>query len=999
MSRAEVVFRGIRRDTNEGVCTDGEMMRLTNMTATKDGLKVLSAPLEAGVASGSYSHITWFAKGNCYLALDNNNHLFSISAQGGSATAIVSDVDVTGYETVGNMICCFTANGVYYVLHKGTGDGSDEYKKLGYGLPHPTLYVTDIRQKLYSTNSSKTLSGNTAGTAEIAEMQESIVGLWNKAKEMSESEGFLVDRAFYRVGIRLFDGTLVNLSPIVCAEPAMLSYPFMSGIPGSRLESIGENGVTDFNSTTDGYVKSRDCAAAVGLTSDGTSRRYAVGFVGFKPELVVNCGDLSDYKDLVQAIEVYTTGSVSTCFVDSKFTGSQQHAYIHQYSEDRYREKVRNTIFRKCMTLDTALHVTWEAESYTQDMLQVQESLSDSVINSRYRVNVSQVYNSRLHIADCMELLSTRFAPALCSGMMGLVEADGFCKIQKKYRRYNGTGYVDAYSDNYYRVKSLDKAGFLYESDGETLLYYSYFQAWCRFVGTSPIVLYTTNGRFPSEDVIPSSGDGLVVYSNGKYVKLREGDDYSEVCNVVVVRRDEREASSASELVSDRRTALFVAAGDSYYAISLHTSEGDKIIKKHVGYLPLLEYIANSTVSYPDMRAQNLTVYQYHAGTCYYRAFGLTQKEGSNVAMHFEVLEDYMVVPLPLEGLIPAGGETAEVTISDVLKVSGLDNPLVFPSAQTYQLGAAITGLGTNVNALSDGQHGEDPLYVFTERGVRAMVVDRTGKTVYPAIDDVSGDVMSGGVVPTEDGLVFATDGGVLLMRGKQVVRLSDTLNGEDSEAVEEIYERLEALDGMNELDGLEDKQVHFLHYLRGAVLGYSYRQKLLFVSNAAYSYLYVYNLESGEWSQMNTSVNDFAGCWPRCFGVVVAGGSTTLKDFDKDYSSVDSHLTTNSVLMVSRPLKLGTVNLKKMMSWCVNLYSRTESIDVVLLGSHDGRKYQVCSQKRTTGAVYGYISSPLRLPSYRYYIFVVHGSSCGSDSIVNGLLVDAEELLTQRWR
>ncbi len=89
----------------------------------------------------------------------------------------------------------------------------------------------------------------------------------------------------------------------------------------------------------------------------------------------------------------------------------------------------------------------------------------------------------------------------------------------------------------------------------------------------------------------------------------------------------------------------------------------------------------------------------------------------------------YISIDQHLESDIPAE-ESTNYTARNVLKVSALNSPMVFPVSQTYQpTNTEIVGLCSNTTALSQGQFGQPPLYVFATDGVYAMSVG-TGNVV-----------------------------------------------------------------------------------------------------------------------------------------------------------------------------------------------------------------------------------------------------------------------------
>ena len=63
--------------------------------------------------------------------------------------------------------------------------------------------------------------------------------------------------------------------------------------------------------------------------------------------------------------------------------------------------------------------------------------------------------------------------------------------------------------------------------------------------------------------------------------------------------------------------------------------------------------------------------------------------------------------------------------IPNGLKVSATDNPLYFPARNTYKVGnVEIIAMASNTIAVSTGQVGATPLYVFAKDGIYGLFVD-----------------------------------------------------------------------------------------------------------------------------------------------------------------------------------------------------------------------------------------------------------------------------------
>lgn len=131
-------------------------------------------------------------------------------------------------------------------------------------------------------------------------------------------------------------------------------------------------------------------------------------------------------------------------------------------------------------------------------------------------------------------------------------------------------------------------------------------------------------------------------------------------------------------------------------------------------------------ISYPDSNAYKMEIVVKSENTRYKGSFLLTASEYENRADYLD--ETLSAISLENNSL-PAStpldiplSENDTYTQPNILRVSELKNPFIFPSEQTYTISnGEITGIATITAALSEGQFGEFPLYVFTEEGIWAL--------------------------------------------------------------------------------------------------------------------------------------------------------------------------------------------------------------------------------------------------------------------------------------
>lgn len=147
------------------------------------------------------------------------------------------------------------------------------------------------------------------------------------------------------------------------------------------------------------------------------------------------------------------------------------------------------------------------------------------------------------------------------------------------------------------------------------------------------------------------------------------------------------------------------------------------------------------TFTYPDRRAKRLAWWK-HDGVVYQfqGSMELTASQTQNFSFKINSLPNsYENLALP------------DITVNDIVNkvdnriyVSGNANPFSFIAAQTYTVGSSardkITAFATNTFAISQGQFGQYPLYVFCEDSIHAIEQGRNSDIVFERISPVSLD-------------------------------------------------------------------------------------------------------------------------------------------------------------------------------------------------------------------------------------------------------------------
>lgn len=371
-----------------------------------------------------------------------------------------------------------------------------------------------------------------------------------------------------------------------------------------------------------------------------------------------------------------------------------------------------------------------------------------------------------------------------------------------------------------------------------------------------------------------------------------------------------------------------------------------------------------------------------------------------------------------------------------VLKVSSVNNPLYFPLSGTYLFGGKIIAVCSSAEAVSQGQFGQYPLYVFTSEGVYAMGVGSGG--VYVNTSPVSRDVCisKSSVCPIHGGVVFATKEHVKVISGSEVRIISEKLEGflpniDEDPVLKKIYGKMQpnpmGLDSYvitpkgdsedEEEKGVEERSMktvtEFSEFLSFCRASFSPEDGLILVTNRKFAYSYAYSLSDGEWFKWGYSPKRFLNSYPECL-------------FENNGFVFDVHNPNRSItplLILTRPIKFETVDFKRANQFAVRgsfvralqalHFSGVEIVlpenkglpivsfgrlDVIILGSQDGERYTAITGKRNIEHLRDAVMSLNRTQAYRYFCLAVVGG-VRTDISINYFEADIDKTFNNRIR
>jgi hypothetical protein len=314
--------------------------------------------------------------------------------------------------------------------------------------------------------------------------------------------------------------------------------------------------------------------------------------------------------------------------------------------------------------------------------------------------------------------------------------------------------------------------------------------------------------------------------------------------------------------------------------------------------------VLSAMLSYPDTGAKRMTFYRKDGGdgrVYRVRTFELLEHEFLNVAYYLN--EDLKPVVIPVFGVEAPAPDTSRgftFVAHNELRVSETNNPLRVTNENVMTVGTGrIMAMGSNMMSVSNWNYGVFPLYVFTTEGIYTLKVGEGGVAYSKVTQPTSLDIpVSDVVCSTPHGVVFVAQRGLMFINGQRL----DYLTG----GVEERPDRLH----LQEFAGVTDRLYGagmaegFTDYIKGVTsLAYGSRYNEVIVSDASKGYSWALSLDDGAMCRTtNRTGKAVRNAAPASY--VFCDG--TLFDIDSETGEAD-------VAMITRPLRYGTPDVKRL--------------------------------------------------------------------------------------
>lgn len=254
---------------------------------------------------------------------------------------------------------------------------------------------------------------------------------------------------------------------------------------------------------------------------------------------------------------------------------------------------------------------------------------------------------------------------------------------------------------------------------------------------------------------------------------------------------------------------------------------------------------------YPDPRAYKAVICLNNQVVC---ELELTEHPSLNGAYYFSGM------PTGEEGA-PVAGDAFYATVDDSpeslvnqIVTSEVNNPFVYNASGYNTVGdGKILAMATQTAALSQGQHGQFPLIVFTDHGLWCMSVDRTGlyDTTKPMPREVC--INANAILETDGAVFFVSQKGLMVIVGNDVRCVSEHINGK-AFYTGSISELASIGNSWRDIITACADEGSFLAYIRhsSCFMAYDYADARILVMRPDKSYHYAYSIKDGTISKEN---------------------------------------------------------------------------------------------------------------------------------------------------
>jgi hypothetical protein len=343
--------------------------------------------------------------------------------------------------------------------------------------------------------------------------------------------------------------------------------------------------------------------------------------------------------------------------------------------------------------------------------------------------------------------------------------------------------------------------------------------------------------------------------------------------------------------------------------------------------------------------------------------------------------------------LVPSEDNT--INLPNKIYTSEVNNPFYFPVANINTIGVGeILGMNTVTQALSQGQYGQFPLYIFASDGIWSAGVSQTGgfSVINPLTRDVC--INSKSITAIDNAVLFASDKGIMMLAGGNVTCITNPIDNISSVDIKGLPKISALTENTNDFEDI----VPFKTYLVGCEIVYDYKHQHIILLNQNRKYIYVFSLKTNTWAIQEYRLTKSVHSYPEAYAVM--DKTTETPEGFKTYTcrlldfSQESNETSSNVFAVTRPMQLDAPNIHKTISSLIQrgVFDSKDTLKQILYGSNDLVNWFVVWSSKDI-YMQGFRGTP-----YKYYRIAFAGELSQTESFF-GCTIEYNTRFTNKLR
>lgn len=412
---------------------------------------------------------------------------------------------------------------------------------------------------------------------------------------------------------------------------------------------------------------------------------------------------------------------------------------------------------------------------------------------------------------------------------------------------------------------------------------------------------------------------------------------------------------------------------EAYIKTRLMFSDGGDNYVIWRGSIPHFSSVFSPLLSYPDNSALSMEIAVRLDGYEYRHTFLLESVGNENRAsyIHSEFTDiditswDKIAVTENVTDDFPENSVNIVRRHRNLMRVSEIDNPFFFPSELSYSIsGGCITGIATTTAALSQGQYGEFPLYIFTDEGIWAMQ-NGNEDVCYARCTPINREPVSEShcITTLENAIIYLSGNSIFTISGSQSAELL-SLNEFPETIFENQLSQLipdisAASSDMHSLASFFDSKISS---------GYLYDKRELLFCNKDFPYMWVLHLPTGHLYRRACS-----------YQRIIDGYNALLAQDSSGaiYDLYQETFTENNITLVTRPISIATDAYTRLQEVCLRLQGFCENMKIIIAAAHEPEEAFIPIYDATyNGNAGGHLPIRLAAPPYKYYRIILNGTA-----------------------